>query len=272
VDEPVGLLENLLRRDRAIAAAGIVTLAVLAWAALVSLHRDMIAAGQSMSGTMADTMVMPSASPWSGAALAALIGMWAVMMVAMMVPAVAPVVLLYAHTMRRRMALREPAVPAAIFLLGYLTAWVGFSVIAGALQWALHAAAAVSPMTMRATPTLAGLLLVGAGLYQWTPLKGACLRHCRSPLHFFSTEWREGSRGAWIMGLRHGSWCVGCCSALMLLLFVAGVMNLAWVALIAAFVLVERVAPAGVLVGRAAGVLLVLWGGWVLVAHYRMLG
>lgn len=263
-------MENLIRHDRTIAAAGIVALAVLAWAALVSMHHDMAAAGRSMHDTMADAMVMPSASPWSGAALAALIGMWAVMMVAMMLPAAAPVVLLYAHTMRRRLALREPGVPAAIFLLGYLTVWVGFSITAGALQWALHAAAAVSPVTMRATPTLAGVLLLGAGIYQWTPLKRACLRHCRSPLHFFSTEWREGFGGALTMGLRHGAFCVGCCSALMLLLFVAGVMNLAWVALIAAFVLVERVAPRGVLVGRVAGVLLVLWGGWVLVANFRM--
>jgi predicted metal-binding membrane protein len=263
-------LENLIRRDRAIAGAGIVALAVLTWAALVSMHHDMAAAGRSMHDTMADAMVMPSASPWSGTALAALIGMWVVMMVAMMLPAAAPVVLLYAHTMRRRIALREPGVPAAIFLLGYLAVWVGFSAMAGALQWVLHAAAAVSPVTMRATPTLAGGLLVGAGIYQWTPLKRACLRHCRSPLHFFSSEWREGFRGALIMGLRHGAFCVGCCSALMLLLFVAGVMNLAWVALIAAFVLIERVAPRGVLVGRVAGVLLVLWGGWVLVANSRM--
>lgn len=275
MDESIGPLARLLRRDRMIAAAGIVTLAVLAWGALVSMQRDMAAAGpttdSAMRGAMRDTMVMPSASPWSGTALAALIGMWAVMMVAMMVPAVAPVVLLYAGAMRRRVARREPAVPVAVFLLGYLSAWVGFSAIAGALQWALHAAAVVSPMTMRATPTLAGVLLVGAGIYQWTPLKRACLRHCRSPLHFFATEWREGARGALTMGLRHGAWCVGCCSALMLLLFVAGVMNLAWVAVIAAFVLIERAAPAGVLVGRIAGVLLVLWGVWVLVASHRML-
>lgn len=259
-----------------IAAAGIVTLAALAWAALVGMHRDMAAAGpmmdSSMRGGMRATMVMPSASPWSGAALVALIGMWAVMMVAMMVPAVTPVVLLYAGAMRRRVARREPAVPVAVFLLGYLAAWLGFSAGAGALQWALHAAAVVSPMTMRATPTVAGLLLLGAGIYQWTPLKRACLRHCRSPLHFFSTEWREGSRGALIMGFRHGAWCVGCCSALMLLLFVAGVMNLAWVGIIAAFVLIERAAPAGALVGRIAGGLLVLWGAWVLVASHRTLG
>jgi predicted metal-binding membrane protein len=158
-------LETLIRRDRAIAAAAIVALAVLAWAALASMHHDMAAAGRSMHDTMADAMVMPSASPWSGAALAALIGMWAVM-VAMMLPAAAPVVLLYAHSMRRRIALREPGVPTAVFLLGYLTTRIGFSVMAGALQWALHAAAAVSPVTMRAKPAHAGVLLVGAGIYR----------------------------------------------------------------------------------------------------------
>jgi predicted metal-binding membrane protein len=215
--------------------------------------------GMSSSG-----MVMPSAMPWHGAELAALVGMWAVMMVAMMLPAVAPVVLLFAGTMRRRAELCEPAVPTSAFVLGYVAAWTAFSVAAGALQWALHAAALVSPMTMRATPVLAGGLLVAAGIFQWTPLKQACLRHCRSPLHFFSTQWREGTLGAVVMGFKHGGWCVGCCSLLMLLLFVAGVMNVVWVATLAALVLAERLTPRGVTVGRAAGVLLAVWGGWLI--------
>ena len=230
---------------------------MLGWLALIRM------AGPSSAGA---AMVMPSMTHWHAAELAALVAMWATMMVAMMLPSAAPVILLFAGTMRRRSARREPAVPTAVFLLGYLLVWTGFSVLAGSAEWALHGAALVSPATMRAVPPLAGVLLVAAGVFQWTPLKRACLAHCRSPLHFLSTGWREGASGALAMGMRHGLYCVGCCWLVMGLLFVAGVMNLAWVAVLAAFVLVEKVAPAGDAVGRAAGVLLVGWGGWLLLA------
>jgi predicted metal-binding membrane protein len=118
---------------------------------------------------------------------------------------------------------------------------------------------------MQTTSTaLAGAILVGAGIYQWTPLKQACLRQCRSPLDFVMTEWRSGKGGAFAMGLTHGAYCLGCCWLLMLLLFVGGVMNLAWIAGIALFVLVEKLSPAGHWIGKAAGVALILWGGVVL--------
>src|SRR3954467_6208600 len=107
---------------------------------------------------------------------------------------------------------------------------------------------------------LAGLVLIGAGVYQWTPLKQACLHRCRSPLEFVMTEWREGTRGALTMGMRHGAFCVGCCWMLMLLLFVGGVMNMGWIAGIALFVLIEQLAPPGPWVGRTAGIALVLGG------------
>jgi predicted metal-binding membrane protein len=133
-------------------------------------------------------------------------------------------------------------------------------------QWGLHSVALLSADAMRATPAIGGLLLLAAGIFQWTPLKAACLSHCRSPFHFFSTEWREGVRGALVMGLRHGSWCLGCCWLLMSLLFAAGVMNLAWVAALAIVVLLEKVAPAGPALGRVFGVGLGIWGVWLLVA------
>jgi predicted metal-binding membrane protein len=261
VDQPVAPpaapLDGLIRRDRAVALAGLLATAALGWLALIRM------AGPSSAGA---AMAMPSMTRWHGAELTALVAMWAVMMVAMMLPGAAPMILLFAGTMRRRVARREPAVPTAVFLLGYLLAWTGFSVLAGSAEWALHGAALVSPATMRAVPPLAGVLLVAAGVFQWTPLKRACLAHCRSPLHFLSTGWRDGAGGALAMGVRHGLYCVGCCWLVMALLFVAGVMNLAWVAVLAAFVLVEKVAPAGDAVGRAAGVLLVGWGGWLLLA------
>ena len=143
---------------------------------------------------------------------------------------------------------------------GYLLVWAGFSVLATLAQWGLHRAALLSPMMGSTSPVLGGLLLLAAGLFQWTPLKYACLQHCRSPLSFLMTEWREGHRGALGMGLRHGSYCTGCCWLLMALLFVAGVMNVLWVATITAFVLIEKVAPRGDVVGRVAGVVLVIAG------------
>ncbi len=143
--------------------------------------------------------------------------------------------------------------------LGYVV-WAAFSLVAVALQFGLDQAALLSPMMNTTSRALAGAVLIGAGLYQWTPLKQACLRRCSSPLQFLMTEWREGRRGAFVMGLRHGGYCLGCCWVLMLLLFVGGIMNIAWIAGIAVFVLVEKLAPAGHWIGRGAGVALILWG------------
>jgi predicted metal-binding membrane protein len=158
------------------------------------------------------------------------------------------------------------AAPVSVFVLGYLLAWTGYAVLAALGQSLLHSAALLSPAMASASPLLGGALLLLAGVYQWLPVKGACLSHCRSPLGFFTAEWREGVSGALVMGLRHGSYCVGCCWALMALLFVAGVMNLLWVAVIAGFVLAEKVVPNGRLLGRVTGALLAGWGLWLIVA------
>jgi predicted metal-binding membrane protein len=186
--------------------------------------------------------------------------MWAVMMVAMMVPTATVMVLTFATVNRRRRARSGPYAPTAIFLAGYVVVWAGFSVVATLAQWGLHEAALLSPMMVGTSSTLGGLLLLAAGLFQWTPVKRACLTHCRSPLAFLMTEWREGRRGALVMGLRHGMFCTGCCWFLMALLFVAGVMNLLWVAALTAFVLIEKVVPRGEIVGRVAGGVLVVAG------------
>jgi predicted metal-binding membrane protein len=197
--------------------------------------------------------------------------MWAVMMVAMMTPSAAPMILMFAGINRRRQNQQVPYVPTSVFLLGYLAVWAAFSVLAAAAQWGLQAVSMLSPMMVSTSPVLGGILLLVAGIYQWTPLKHACLSKCRSPVGFVLNEWREGRWGAFLMGLKHGSYCTGCCWAVMALLFVAGVMNLLWVAAIAGFILLEKVAPAGQRMGQAAGALLVaggvvllglaLWGG-----------
>ena len=197
---------------------------------------------------------------WSWVEIGALVVMWAVMMIAMMLPAAAPMILMFATIRRRRAAEGRTAVPTAIFVLAYLVVWAIFSVIAALAQAGLHAAALLSPAMAATSPWLAGGLLIVAGVFQWTPLKRACLAACRSPLSFLMTGWSEGRSGAFLMGLRHGFYCLGCCWALMALLFVAGVMNLLWIAAIAVAVLVEKVMPRGDLVGRLAGVALVVAG------------
>jgi predicted metal-binding membrane protein len=247
-------LEAVLKRDRTIVLAGVAGLSALAWAYLLALawrmpHRE-----------MAMAMAMPHMQAWEATEVLLTWVMWAVMMVAMMTPSAAPMILMFATVNRRRRGQQGPFVPTTVFLLGYLLVWGGFSVVATLAQWGLHTAALLSPMMVSTSPMLGGLLLLAAGIFQWTPLKSTCLTQCRSPLGFLMTEWREGAWGALLMGLRHGRYCVGCCWVLMALLFVAGVMNLLWVAAMAAFVLVEKVLPHGQLVGRVVGGMLMLAG------------
>jgi hypothetical protein len=161
---------------------------------------------------------MPAMHAWSWVEVGALVIMWSVMMVAMMTPAAAPMILMFATIHRRRTAEGRPATPTAIFVLGYLVIWTIYSVVAALAQASLHAAALLSPAMAATSPLLAGGLLVAAGVFQWTPLKRACLAACRSPLSFLMTGWREGRAGAFVMGLRHGLYCLGCCWALMALL------------------------------------------------------
>lgn len=246
---------SLLRRDWVVVLAGLVGVTAAAWAYTAYLAQTM--------GRMDMEMVMPHMQAWGAVDLVLLLIMWAVMMVAMMVPSAAPMILMFARINRNRRDRGDLFVSTAVFLLGYLLVWTGFSVLATAAQWGLHAAALLSPAMASATPLLGGGILLAAGLFQWTPLKRACLTQCRSPLGFLSTEWREGTRGALRMGIRHGAYCVGCCWMLMALLFVVGVMNLLWIAAIAGFVLLEKIVPRGEWVSRAAGALLIGWGAWM---------
>lgn len=247
-------MEVILRRDRAIVLLGMAGVAVLGWAAL--LHEGSpLSCGRLMAG--------PSPASWRSADLALLFAMWAVMMVAMMVPSAAPMVLTFAAVNRTRRERSQPFVPTAVFLLGYVAAWTAFSALATLAQWALHVRALLSPMMVMTSPRLGGTLLMAAGVFQFTPLKRACLVRCRNPLSFLMTEWRDGVRGAFLMGLRHGSYCIGCCWLLMILLFVAGVMNLLWVAAIAGLVLAEKAAPEWMRASRVAGLLLMGWGAWL---------
>jgi len=195
--------------------------------------------------------------------------MWWIMMIAMMLPSAAPTVLLYAAVNRKAEAQkggRAGPRSVAAFTAGYLLAWALFSVGAASLQWAFERAGLLSPMMLHSTSVaLAGSILVVAGLYQLTPLKHACLKHCRGPIQFLSEHWRPGMQGAVRMGIHHGSYCLGCCWGLMAILFFGGIMNLYWIIGLALVVLVEKLAPYGYRVGQALGVALLGWGGWFLV-------
>jgi predicted metal-binding membrane protein len=243
----------LLRRDRRLVLAGLAGLTALAWLYLVWDAAGMAAMAPAGHGPL----------PALGHAGLTFL-MWAVMMVGMMAPGAAPAVLLYASLARRTRERGGPFPGVWVFALGYLAAWTGFGALATGLQLALERAALLSPMAVAESRPLAGLLLVCAGVWQWLPVKSACLRRCRAPLQFFLTRWRVGARGAFAMGVEHGLFCLGCCWTLMLLLFVGGVMDLVWVALIAGFVLVEKLAPFGPVTGRIAGAFLAVFGLWTL--------
>ena len=204
-------------------------------------------------------MGMTMDKPWNAADLFFTFAMWAVMMVGMMTPSVAPVTLLLAGMHRSRSAQRAPGVVFA-FSAGYLLVWAAFSAGAALAQWALHEAALMSPAMRTSSARLGAAILIAAGVYQLTPFKSACLAHCRSPLGFLLSRWRNGTAGALRMGIEHGNYCLGCCWALMGVLFVVGVMNLVWVAAMTIFILVEKLGPAGGLVARAAGVAMIAAG------------
>lgn len=248
--------DSVLKRDRAFVISGVACIAAIAWAYMVYLAKG-------MGNSAGMEMVTPRVHEWGAVDFVLMFVMWAVMMVAMMTPSATPMILMFSRINRDRHAQRNPMVATGAFLAGYLVVWTAFSAVATIAQWGLHRAALLSPMMVSNNPVLGGVLLIGAGGFQFTPLKHACLTHCRTPIGFFLTEWREGNRGAFLMGVRHGTFCVGCCWLLMGLLFVAGVMNLLWVATIAAYVLVEKIVSGGHRVGQAMGVCMILGGLWI---------
>jgi len=229
------------------------TVTAAAWAYLL------LGAGVEMDMDGGQMTVMPSA--WSPPYAALISLMWWVMMVAVMLPTAAPTMLLVTTLAWDR--LPNPnlvSVAAMLFASGYLLVWSGFSIVATLLQWRLDNAGLLSETMAFGNSILASTVLVAAGLYQWTSLKDACLRHCRSPTQFLIRHWRPGSLGAIWTGVRHGLFCLGCCWMLMALLFVGGLMNLAWVGAIALFILLEKTMPWGDWMSRFGGALLVVWG------------
>jgi predicted metal-binding membrane protein len=260
LDATATTLEAVLARDRRAAVLVLAVVTVACWAWLLPMAADMNGA---MDGAAA-WMMIPT---WDSRYFALMLLMWTVMMAGMMLPSAAPAILLYGTIARKRASASSPLPAVHAFAAGYVLAWGGFSLAATLAQWGLDRAALMSPMMVATSPLLGAAILIAAGAWQWTPLKQACLVSCRSPLHFLASRWEDGPRGALRMGAAHGLHCIGCCWALMLLLFFGGVMSPAWIAAIAAFVLLEKVAPLGPQAGRLAGVILAGAGAWMLVAH-----
>lgn len=285
------VLESVLERDRTIVITGLVTVIVLSWLYIL------LGAGMGMTAFEMTTLSMPDASlesampsddgsmaskkhrgdamrmahtammqpaVWTPGYALLMVLMWWIMMVAMMLPSASPMILLFARVQRKEQAKGAPFVSTSVFTAGYLVIWGVFSVSAAGTQWGLERAGFLSAMMTSTNGLFAGVLLLAAGIYQLTPLKHACLRHCRSPLLFIMHHWRNGAAGAFRMGIDHGAFCLACCWFLMALLFVGGVMNLYWIVGLALFVLLEKTIPAGHWLGSLTGIGLIAWGGWLL--------
>ncbi|HKQ44240.1 MAG TPA: DUF2182 domain-containing protein [Rhizomicrobium sp.] len=268
------VLESVLRRDRLAVLAAVVLLTALSWAYVLWLMNQMSMpappALEAIPGMDRGVdAIAPQTRPWAISDLMFGFAMWMVMMAGMMLPSVAPVILLYAQVGRQAQAQHKPFAATGWFVGGYLSAWAGFALLAALLQAALTEAALLTPQMASANDILGGLILIAAGAYQWTPLKDRCLANCRSPLFFLQRH--GGFQGHIVsslsLGLRHGLYCIGCCWALMLLLFVGGVMNIAWIAGLAVLVLLEKVMTDGRAVSRLVGLGLIIAGVTLALQH-----
>jgi predicted metal-binding membrane protein len=233
-----------LTRDRLIVVSALLIVVGLAWAYLWS--------GAGMS------MMMPAV--WTPSYAILMFFMWWIMMVAMMLPSATPMILVYARASHQQFDTGRARIATSIFVLGYLATWAAFSLVATLAQWALEGQGLLTMSLVSTSVLLSAGILIAAGIYQLTPIKRACLRHCRSPLAFISTHWRPGAGGALRMGIVHGVFCVGCCWFLMGLLFFGGVMNLYWIAGLALFVLFEKTVPVDHWLVIASGAVLIVWG------------
>lgn len=261
-------LAAVLKRDRAVVLVALLMLAALAWAYVLWLAAGMYAPSPDMpSMSMAEmaAMMSPGFTPWTLTHALFIFAMWSVMMIGMMTPSAAPMILIYTQVARQVGTLGKPFASAAWFASGYLIAWTAFALAATAAQYGLERAALLSPMMTSTSHIFGGVLLIAAGIYQWTPLKNACLSQCRAPLAFVQSHggFQSSGFGSLRLGLLHGADCVGCCWALMALLFVGGVMNPLWIAGLMIFVLAEKILPGSRYVSRAAGVLAAAAGIWL---------
>jgi predicted metal-binding membrane protein len=257
-------------RQRAVVVLALLLITALAWIWLARLATQMTAPGADMAGmdmsSMPGMAMQPALAPWTLAHGLFLLAMWTVMMVGMMTPSVAPMVLLYQRIAQQANAAGHHFAAAGWFLCGYLAAWSAFAAVATLAQWALESVALLSPMMDSAGNRFGGAVLLVAGIYQWLPMKDACLAHCRAPLSFVQRHggFQDRAGGSLRLGFVHGLYCIGCCWALMALLFVFGVMNLLWIATLMILVLLEKLLPAARWFSRAAGIVAIVGGLWMM--------
>jgi predicted metal-binding membrane protein len=263
-------LEAVLRRDRLIVASALVVIVALAWGYVFWLAADMDMGGMNMSGSRmipaGAGLMAPASAPWSAVEFALVFLMWAVMMVGMMAPSAAPMILLYVRVSRQGHSSGKPFAATGWFAAGYFLAWAAFSLAATLVQWILEREAWLDARMASGNALLGAIVLLAAGIYQFTPLKSACLVQCQSPFRFLMSHggFRSTVFGCVQLGFLHGVYCVGCCWILMALLFVVGVMNVLWIAALALLVLVEKLTPWGRWVARVAGAVCMVAGVWML--------
>jgi len=262
--------ESVLRRDRQAVLAALFLLTALAWGYVLWLTRNMGMPGGTISGMDMGMAMAPEIRPWSVTDSLFSFLMWAVMMAGMMTPSAAPMILLYARVGRQAQAQEKPFAATGWFAGGYLLAWMAFSLLAAGLQVGLGRAALLTPMLATADDVLGGAILITAGLYQWSSMKFRCLSNCRTPLQFIQQHggFQRDALPSLGLGFRHGIYCIGCCWALMLLLFVGGIMNVAWIAGLAVLVLAEKLWTHGPLLSRAVGIASIAGGLFLIVRDF----
>jgi predicted metal-binding membrane protein len=256
-------VESLVRRDRVLLGAAIVVATALCWAWIVPMCRDMY-------GTMKGSAAWMMTDTWNATHLALLFAMWVVMMAGMMLPTAAPALFLYGGVVRRSEGASRATLHVYAFAGGYLAVWTAYSLVATLLQRLLARWLLITPMMDARDARFGGALLLCAGIYQFTPYKRACLASCRHPVEFIVRHWRRGIRGGFMIGALHGLYCLGCCWALMMLLFVGGVMNLWWIGALTVFVLLEKAAPCGEAGGRYSGLAIGAAGLWFLTRGFLL--
>lgn len=249
------MLEKVIKRDRAIVLTGLTITVILSWAYILN------GAGMNMDMSMPADMGMGGTSViWTPGYWVLMFVMWWVMMVAMMLPSAAPMILLFATVNKGAVRQNSRAVPTFVFAAGYLLIWGGFCLLAVVAQWALTSLDLLDQMMQSNSRYFGAALLISAGIYQFTPVKDACLKNCKSPVQFIMGHWVPGHFGALKMGLLHGAYCLGCCWFLMGLLFFGGVMNILWIGGLALYVLLEKLMPHGSILEKVVGGILVVWG------------
>jgi predicted metal-binding membrane protein len=245
----------VLKKDRFIVFSALFFLCVLSWLYIIYLYKQMYPMNMD-----ALFFAMPMTPSWSWTDFVLLFLMWFVMMIAMMTPSVIPLVLVFTLINRKRQQRQNPFVPSGYLLSGYFVVWAAFSLFATLLQWLLQQVSLLNPEMITTSKILGGFILILAGVFQFTSLKGSCLRYCRTPIGFIHQYWKDGKSGALRMGIQNGIYCLGCCWILMLLLFVSGIMNILWIAIISLFVLIEKVLSSVKVISFIAGMALMAYG------------